>query len=66
MPNRVVITGMGVVSPTGNNLTDFWDNLINGRSGIGLTQKCDCSDLASRISGEIKGLDPLDFIGNNI
>jgi len=62
MPNRVVITGMGVVSPTGNNLTDFWDNLINGKSGIGLTQKCDCSDLSSRISGEIKGLDPLDFM----
>ena len=62
MPNRVVITGMGVVSPTGNNLNDFWDNLVNGKSGIALTTRCDCNDLASRISGEVKGFDPLDFM----
>ncbi len=62
MPNRVVITGMGVISPIGNNLNDFWDNLVSGKSGIALTTRCDCTDLASRISGEVKGFDPLDFM----
>lgn len=62
MKNRVVITGMGVISPIGNTLDEFWESLINGKSGIGLTTKCDCSDLSSKISGEVKGFDPLDFM----
>jgi len=53
---------MGVISPIGNNLNDFWDNLVSGKSGIALTTRCDCTDLASRISGEVKGFDPLDFM----
>ncbi|MCP4582338.1 MAG: beta-ketoacyl-ACP synthase II [candidate division Zixibacteria bacterium] len=62
MRNRVAITGLGVISPIGNTLNVFWDNLINGRSGIALTTKCDCSDLASKISGEIKDYDPLNYM----
>jgi len=53
---------MGVLSPIGNTLTEFWDNLITGRSGIGLTTKCDCSDLSSKISGEVRNFDPLKFM----
>ena len=62
MSNRVAITGLGLLSPIGNTLDEFWDNLINGKPGIALTTKCDCSDLASKISGEVKGFDPLNFI----
>jgi 3-oxoacyl-[acyl-carrier-protein] synthase II len=62
MQNRVAITGMGVLCPIGNSLTEFWDSLIAGRSGIGLTTKCDCSDLSSKISGEVKNFDPLKFM----
>jgi 3-oxoacyl-[acyl-carrier-protein] synthase II len=62
MFNRVAITGMGLVSPIGNNLTEFWDSLITGKSGIGPTTKCDVSDMTSKISGEVKNFDPLDFM----
>ncbi|MCD6161504.1 MAG: beta-ketoacyl-ACP synthase II [candidate division Zixibacteria bacterium] len=62
MRNQVVITGMGLVSPIGNTLDEFRDSLLNGKSGIGLTTKCDCSELTSKISGEVKGFDPLDFM----
>ena len=36
MENRVVITGLGVVSPVGNNVTDFWNSLVEGKCGIDL------------------------------
>jgi 3-oxoacyl-[acyl-carrier-protein] synthase II len=62
MFNRVAITGMGLVSPIGNNLTEFWDSLITGKSGIGHTTRCDVSDMTSKISGEVKNFDPLDFM----
>jgi 3-oxoacyl-[acyl-carrier-protein] synthase II len=62
MFNRVVITGMGVLTPIGNNLQDFWANLLAGKSGIGRTKGCDCTGLSSLISGEIKNFDPLHFM----
>jgi 3-oxoacyl-[acyl-carrier-protein] synthase II len=62
MKNRVAITGMGLVTPIGNALDEFWDNLMQGKSGIALTTKCDCSDLPSKISGEIKGFDALNYM----
>lgn len=62
MQNKVVITGMGIVSPIGNNLDDFWTSLIEGKSGIVPTTRCDVSDMASRISGEVQNFDPLDFM----
>ena len=62
MKRRIVITGMGVISPIGTNLEAFWSNLIAGKSGIGHTRGCDCSDLPSKISGEIKNYDPLLYL----
>jgi 3-oxoacyl-[acyl-carrier-protein] synthase II len=53
---------MGLVCPIGNNLTEFWDNLLAGKSGIGPTTKCDVSDMTSKISGEVKNFDPLNFM----
>lgn len=62
MYNRVVITGMGVVSPLGMNLADYISNLLAGKSGIGITQGCDCTGLSSQISGEVRNFDPLQFM----
>jgi 3-oxoacyl-[acyl-carrier-protein] synthase II len=55
---RVVITGLGIVSPVGNTLTEAWDNIINGRSGIGPITRFDATPLPSRFAGEVKGFDP--------
>jgi len=51
---RVVVTGMGVVSCVGNSVNDFWDSLINGRSGIGPVTKFDATEYRTRIAGEVK------------
>ncbi len=60
--NRVVVTGIGTINPVGNNVDEFWQGLINGKSGIGLTSCCDVSDLSCRVSGEVKGFDPLNYV----
>ena len=54
---RVVITGMGVVSPIGNNVNDYWTNLTKGVNGIDNITLFDASDLEVKIAGEIKNLD---------
>jgi len=59
---RVVITGMGTVNPVGNNVDEFWQGLIQGRSGITPITLFDPSALSCQIAGEVKNFDPLDFI----
>ena len=54
---RVAITGIGLVSPIGNNVDTFWDSLINGRSGIGPITAFDCSEFKVKIAGEVRDLD---------
>ena len=54
---RVVVTGLGCVSPVGNSPTQAWDNLLAGRSGIGLISKFDTEGFACKIAGEVRGLD---------
>jgi len=54
---RVVITGLGVVSPVGNTLDEAWDNLIAGRSGITRITRFDPTNFASQVAGEVKGFD---------
>jgi 3-oxoacyl-[acyl-carrier-protein] synthase II len=54
---RVVITGMGIVSPVGNDLGTAWDNIRNGRSGIGPITSFDASAYATRIAGEVRDFD---------
>lgn len=54
---RVVITGMGVVSPIGNNLKTFWNNLINGESGISLIDTFDVTNHKAKIAGVIRDFD---------
>jgi len=54
---RVVITGLGVLSPVGNNVTDSWYSIINGKSGIGPIESFDVSAFSSRIGGSVKEFD---------
>lgn len=55
---RVVVTGIGVVSPLGNKAADFWDGVANGRSGIGKMSKVDSSSLRFSNAAEVRGFDP--------
>ncbi len=59
---RVVVTGLGCVSPVGNTVADSWANLLAGRSGIDLITKFDASNFACKIAGEVKGLDLESYI----
>jgi len=59
---RVVVTGMGMVSPLGNDMASSWDGIINGRSGIGQITSFDSTLFATRIVGEVRGLDIAQFV----
>ena len=59
---RVVVTGLGIVSPLGNDLASSWDGIVNGRSGIGPITHFDASAFPTRIAGEVKGFDPATWI----
>jgi len=54
---RVVVTGLGVISPVGNTVPEAWENLIAGKSGVGPITRFDASGFASRIAGEVKNFD---------
>lgn len=62
MKRRVVITGMGAVTPFGNGADKLWHSIRNGRSGISLIERIDVSDLPVKVAGEIKDFDPNEFI----
>jgi 3-oxoacyl-[acyl-carrier-protein] synthase II len=59
---RIVVTGMGLLSPVGNTVVASWDAICNGRSGIDLITEFDTSQLATRIAGEIRNFDATDFM----
>ena len=59
---RVVITGVGAVTPVGNTAEEFWAALIQGKSGIGPITRFDATPLPTRIAGELKGFDPLRYM----
>ncbi|MEO2068116.1 MAG: beta-ketoacyl synthase N-terminal-like domain-containing protein, partial [Desulfurobacteriaceae bacterium] len=58
---RVVITGIGVVSPVGSDVKTFWENITAGKSGIGKITKFDASEFPVQIAGEVKDFDPLEY-----
>ena len=60
--DRVVITGLGAISPLGLTVAELWEGLAAGRSGIGPITQWDASDWPVQIAGEIKGFDPTKFI----
>jgi 3-oxoacyl-[acyl-carrier-protein] synthase II len=59
---RVAVTGVGLVSPLGVGTAANWDALLAGRSGIGPITRFDTAEYPSRIAGEVKGFDPLDYL----
>lgn len=59
---RVVITGLGAVTPLANNVVDTWDGIINGKSGIGSIDSFDISPFATKFGGVIRGFDISDYI----
>lgn len=66
MPNlelkRVVVTGLGAITPVGNTVEEYWQNLILGCSGITSITLFDASNHACQIAGEVKGFNPLDYL----
>jgi 3-oxoacyl-[acyl-carrier-protein] synthase II len=59
---RVVVTGVGAVTPVGNTAAEFWAAVCEGRSGIGPITRFDPTRLDARIAGEVKGFDPLRYV----
>ena len=59
---RVVITGLGIISPVGNDVAETWENIKNGKSGIGLISHFDTSAFSVRIGGSIRNFDPARYI----
>ena len=59
---RVVITGLGIVSPVGSTVASAWDSICNGRSGIRTITKLDVSAFPCRIGGEVVDFNPEDFM----
>ena len=62
MKKRVVITGLGAISPVGNTAADFWQALLAGKSGIGPITRFDAAEYDAKIAGEVKGFEPTAFI----
>jgi len=59
---RIVVTGMGALTPIGNNVETYWNNLINGVSGADMITQFDASNFKTRFACEIKGFDPIEFM----
>jgi len=59
---RVVVTGLGVVSPVGNTVPEAWENLLAGKSGIGPITRFDASAFSARIAGEVKDFDVTEYL----
>jgi 3-oxoacyl-[acyl-carrier-protein] synthase II len=66
MKRRVVITGVGAVTPLGIGVEKSWQALCQGKSGIGVITRFDASSFRTRIAGEVSGFNPLDFIDRKL
>ena len=62
MERRCVITGLGVVSPVGNTVDEFWNSIKNGVSGIDFITKFDTTDYKVKIAGEVKNFNPEEYV----
>jgi 3-oxoacyl-[acyl-carrier-protein] synthase II len=65
-PRRIVVTGMGAITPLGNDVTSFWDGLVNGRSGAAPITRFDASDYDTKFACEVKNFNPHDFIDKKL
>ena len=62
MERKVVVTGLGVITPLGNDVETFWNNLIAGKNGIGPITRIDTTDYAVKIGAEVKDFNPADYM----
>ncbi len=62
MKRRVVVTGLGLVTPCGNNVADTWSALLEGKSGVGYIKRFDTEKFSVKIAAEVKDFDPLAYI----
>jgi len=62
MKRRVVVTGLGIISPVGNDVPTAWANILAGKSGIGPITHFDASTFPTRIAGEVRDFDPAQFV----
>ena len=66
MKRRVVVTGVGAITPLGVGVEESWQSLCQGKSGVGVITGFDASDFRTRIAGEVNGFNPLDFIDRKL
>ena len=62
MKRRVVVTGLGLVTPVGNSVGVTWDALLRGQSGVAAIQKFDTAKFPVKFAAEVKDFNPLDFV----
>lgn len=62
MDNRVVITGLGAITPLGNDVSNFWDNIKAGKCGIDFITEFDLKDFSIKLAGEVKNFNPDEFM----
>jgi 3-oxoacyl-[acyl-carrier-protein] synthase II len=62
LKKRAVITGMGVISPVGSTLQEFWNNLVNGQSGINFVTRFDVSEMPTKVAGEVNSFEPTEWL----
>ena len=60
--NKVVITGLGAITPIGNTVEEFWNSCLEGKSGVESIRGFDVSSFPTKIAAEVKGFDPLDYM----
>jgi 3-oxoacyl-[acyl-carrier-protein] synthase II len=60
--SRIVVTGMGALTPVGLDVPSTWDSIVHGKSGVATVQSFDVSDLDIRIAGEVRGFDPRHYL----
>jgi 3-oxoacyl-[acyl-carrier-protein] synthase II len=65
-PERVVVTGMGTVNPLGKSVEEYWDGLIEGRSGAAPIEGFDASRLTTKFACEVRGFDPTDYMDRKL
>jgi 3-oxoacyl-[acyl-carrier-protein] synthase II len=63
---RVVVTGMGVISPVGLTIEEFWKNLLDGKSGVGYITKFDTTNFATKFAAEVKNFDPVNYMDRKL
>ena len=66
MKRKVVVTGLGAISPVGLTVPDFWDSLINGKSGVDYITYFDTTNFDTKFAAELKGFDPLNYMDRKL